>query len=168
MNKLKQDYKTLINSKEFDNKDYFCGAFLMTEIENLETSNFSWQLDFYNEKSDTIVSYSFNNKLTKSNNSEIFKEKKIKIEKLNIDKVKIDFDEVLKICKKALKKHNEKPTKIIVVLQNINRPVWNISYVTQNFNLINLKVDAINGKIIDDKLVSLLSWGKIDDPKKIL
>ena len=166
MDKLKSDYEKLINSKEFDNKDYFCGAFLMMETSSMvDSSNISWQLDFYNEKSDTIVSYVINEEISKTSNSEVFKSEKMKVEKLNMNDVKVSFEEVLTKCKKVLKRHNDKSVKIIAILQNMKRPLWNISYVTQNFNLINIKIDAINGKIIEDKLVSLLSWGKIDDNK---
>ena len=163
LTKLKNDYKRLLKSKEFNNNGFLCGAFLICELNNLEKTD--WQIDFYDEKKDTITSYVVGEKIEVSENSKIFKEEGKTIEELKLEKLKVDIKDALRKCEIILKQHEEKETQVIIILQNDKGIKWNISYVTQKFNLINIKIDAETGELVNQNIISMLSWGKIDDGK---
>ena len=50
------------------------------------------------------------------------------------------------------KYNGEESTKKIIILQQFEAPTWNITYVTSAMNVLNVKIDATNGKIISEKL----------------
>lgn len=153
MNTIKEAYNKLLK-KEKPN-GFLCSVFVMCAPN--ETENLDWQLDFYNEKEDTINSYLIKeNTIEKLNiESKPFKEENKKINKLNLDNVKIDYKEALAI---AEKENKESISKIIILLQNINTEVWNISFFTLSFNLINIKIDAKNKKILEKSNTPLIHF----------
>ena len=51
-------------------------------------------------------------------------------------------------------------TKIIIIAQQQDFPIWNVSYVSNKFNLINIKINAIYGEVIEETSGSLLSFKK--------
>lgn len=155
---IQESYQKLIKSKDFKKKGSLCSLFFTSDIEDIEKS--SWQIDFYNKESDTITSYVINDKIEVNQDLEIFKEKATKIEDLKIEDIKIDFNEALEKAEESLKKNNEEATKIIVILQKQNKTSWNISFITKKFNMINIKIDAVNGKILEEKTIPLLAFKK--------
>ncbi|MCK4521009.1 MAG: hypothetical protein KAU20_00415, partial [Nanoarchaeota archaeon] len=51
------------------------------------------------------------------------------------------------------------PLKIIVILQNIeSKTLYNITYITQTFNTLNMRVDAGNKKILKKELTPLMQF----------
>lgn len=159
LSKLIENYKTLIKSDEFKNEGFFCGAFLICEIENLDKTD--WQIDFYNPESDTMTTYLIGKEIEVTDNSEVFKDDKTrKIEEVKLKEVKTDMKDMKKELDKILKKYNETAEKITVILQNEKTPVWNIIYITKRFNIINIKINAVDGKVIEDKTMNILSFDK--------
>ena len=155
---VKESYDRLLKSKEFSKEGYLCSLFLVSDIKDLKNSN--WQIDFYNKDSDTITSYIMSENIESSPKSEVFKEENSEIEELNIKDVKITFKNAVKKAEEILKKYNEEAVKIIVVLQKQKESIWNISYLTSKFNLINIKINTKDGKLIDEKIISILSFEK--------
>jgi len=156
---IKESYDKLLKSKEFKNEGFLCGFFLVSDINDIENS--SWQIDFYEEITDTITSYTINNdKIEVSPKSEVFKEEKTKIEELKLEDVKTNFKDILKKAKKLLKKAKEEAAKTIIILQKQDTPVWNISFITKKFNILNIKINATNGKVIENKIVSIIKFKK--------
>jgi len=95
-----------------------------------------------------------------SESKEIFSQDPQKIKPLEEGKVKILFDKALetagKLQKEKYKQHI--PMKEIVILQNLDiGQVWNITYITQSFETLNIKVDAETGKVLEDKLHKIFS-----------
>ena len=64
----------------------------------------------------------------------------------------------MKIVKEKIKSRKENTTKYIIILQNAEVTQWNISCFTDTFNLVNYLINARTGKLIDEKVVPLLSW----------
>jgi len=154
---IKQAYAKLESSKEFKNKGYLCSFFMMSSIKELEGQ--PWQIGFYSEKDDKITSYIVSDSVKIENNdSKIFKDNNTKIYELKIDTIKTNIKKILKETNDLIKKYHETPSKIIIVLQKLEKAVWNISYITETFNLINIKIDASTGKIISENRSSLLSF----------
>ncbi|MBI2652931.1 hypothetical protein HYX00_05695, partial [Candidatus Woesearchaeota archaeon] len=38
--------------------------------------------------------------------------------------------------------------------------IWNITYITEAFNTLNMKIDASNGKVLEHNLSSIFSFKK--------
>ena len=83
--------------------------------------------------------------------------------KLKLGKVKIDFDRAMGIIEELRKAKypGETPNKVIVLLQDIDGEIlWNITYLTNSFNIWNVKVDAADGKVKSEKLESVIQFKK--------
>ena len=95
--------------------------------------------------------------------SEVFKKEKTVVKRLDIKKVKKDFEDAVSIANKFQREKysTEIPIKKIVVLQNIDfGQIWNITFISKTFNTLNMKIDAGSGKVKKHELVSLFSMGK--------
>lgn len=157
--KIKELLKTLEQSKEFKdwkklNKDsYFVHIFIMSEQGN--------QIGYYNPKNNKITSFIIEEQIKIMPEEEPFKKEKTKIKPLDIEKVKIDYDKALETANNLQKEKfsEHKPVKTIAILQNIeNKDLWNITFITQSFNTLNIKVDAATNKIIEHKLTPLMQF----------
>src|SRR3989338_502721 len=116
LSKIKDNYSKLLKSKEFKNSGFLCSIFLMSDIN--EVDNSKWQIDFYDESSDSITSYYMSTQIEVIPKSKVFKEESTKIEELKLDDVKIEFNEIYEKTNKLLEKYGDKVVKIIVILQN--------------------------------------------------
>lgn len=79
------------------------------------------------------------------------------VPKLDESAIKLDLDAALgKASEVQQEKYPAgKPFKTIVILQCIDdRVVYNITYVTQSFKTLNIRVAAEDGEIVSDNLVS--------------
>ncbi len=143
--------------KELNKKSYLAHLFKMMDDLNKDI----WQIGYYNEDG-TITTFIIEKKDIKIvPEQEVFQKTKRKVKKLDIDKVKIDLDKALDIVKDLQQKKfsGNTPLKIMVVLQNIaNHIVYNITYITNSFNTLNMKIDGINGKVISYELTPMLQF----------
>ncbi|MFC1741414.1 hypothetical protein ACFL3V_02675 [Nanoarchaeota archaeon] len=97
-----------------------------------------------------------------SESKEVFSEDPQKIKPIDESRVKVHFDDAIKTAAElqASKYKAHTPMKEVVILQNLEvGQVWNITYVTNSFQTLNIKVDAENGKVLDDKLHQIFSMG---------
>ncbi|MBI2110105.1 PepSY domain-containing protein [Candidatus Woesearchaeota archaeon] len=178
MTELLEAFDKVILSDEFkewksENKNsYLCSFFLIIDEKEL----MPWQLAFYSPSTDTITSFIASNPVKiLEKNSKIFKMDRSKINELHLNKVNIDLKEAFLILErlkinidlkeaflilerlKMEKYPNELPTKKIVILQKTKHLVWNITYINSSLNILNVKVDAASGEIIEDKISSIMS-----------
>lgn len=154
---IKGSYDKLIKSKEFLNKGFFCSAFIMCEPKELDSCD--WQLDFYDKKNGKITSYIVSDKIkVLEENSEMLKEND-NVNEINMENVKVKFQKIMKTVKEKVRSKKETVTKFVIILQEDKTTVWNISSFTDAFNLLNLRINAKTGRIIEEKVVPLLSWG---------
>lgn len=150
----------LENSKEYkswknDNKDgYLCSCF------HLDGEG-DWQFDFYLPKKDKIKTFIVeNNEVKELIDSKIFKKDDSVLKKLDLNKVKVTFENAVDIVDnlKDSKYKSENIIKRIIILQNIDKEVWNITYLSSSFNILNIRVDANSGKILSEKLDSVMRF----------
>ena len=160
---LKKEIEEIKKSKEFieykdkNEESYLSSCFLFYE----DSENALWQFNFYNPKEDNMTIFMHEKEIEVKGPEKIAREKESKVEELDIKRVKLSFDKALeKINKLRDKKYkNEIPDKTIVVLQSLNKKVvWNISFLTQQSNLLNFKVNASSGKILEHKLNSVMEF----------
>lgn len=159
--------KTLEEDSDFikwhnKNKNtYFSYAFKILQ----EMGSNEWQIGFYDKKNDKITTFVIIGDNIKIRPEEdVFKKEEMEVNKIQVDKVKLTFDNAIT---KANEFQNEnfpkdKSMKTIAVLQNISEfgNVWNITFITEAFNTLNMKIDAENGKVIEHNLSSIFSFRK--------
>lgn len=123
--------------------------------------NQEWEIGYYNPN-DTITSFVIKkNTIEIIPETKIFKKNKRKLKKLELKKIKVDYEESIEIATKFREKKykNEKPVEIILILQKLDiGQVYNITFLTQNFNTLNIKIDTETGKVIKDLLKPLISF----------
>lgn len=153
-----QEYKQLINSEKFKSwknksKDaYLCSVFLLKD----EEKSSDWQFDYYLLEKNKMTTFIVGKNIEVSKNQKIFSSSK-KIEEISLKDIKFPFDNVVKLVMPRYK--DKRFVKEIIIVQSLNsRLLWNVSLVTTDFYLINIKVDAINGKIIEETSSSLLQF----------
>ncbi len=157
LKELIRDFKRIKDSEKINSDEFLCGVFLICEVKDLK--NTPWQFDFYNKEKDSMRSYKIEEQIEETDNSEVFKNENIEIEELNLEEIKIDFEELEPKLTEILNNYKEIAVKISIIIQKQNHiPIWNIIYITKNFNLINIKINAIDGKILEDKVVPLISF----------
>ena len=151
LKKILKDLKESSKFKEWNIKNpsaYLCSCF---------SADSDWQFCFYSSKKDKMTTFT-NNRISQSD-SEIFRKEKTKINELKIEDIKIDLPQALKIFegRKEEKYLKEKPSKKIVILQNLDSPMWNITYLI-SLQILNMKIDAITGAIISETINSVMNY----------
>jgi len=121
------------------------------------------QIGFYNTKRNKVKSFSVaENGVLGLPEDEVFKKEEEKVYEVELGKITINFSKAVHDAEKVQKKNYPKhiPIKKVIVLQNINgKNLWNITYVTANFQTLNIKIDAETGDLMEHKLVDLIQFG---------
>ncbi|MEK6835222.1 MAG: hypothetical protein AABX61_03095 [Nanoarchaeota archaeon] len=153
-----KEYKKLVNDKKFKswinkNKDsYLCSVFLLKDQEKSS----GWQFDYYLPKKKRMATFVVADEINVSKNQKIFT-KSTSIDQINLKDVKFSFDNVVKLVMPKYK--GKRFVKEIIIIQSLDsKLLWNVSLVTTDFNLINLKIDAVDGKILEETSSSLLQF----------
>src|SRR3989338_4343093 len=164
---LKQAFEKVSKNKEYkdsikENKDIFFLYALMT-IERNETS--PWQLVFYNEDTDKITTFVIGkDEIAMQKEEEVFKKPGMEVNPIDMEKAKLKFNKVITKAEKFKKEGYPKETisKTIAILQNLQDfgTIWNITFVTDSFNTLNLKINAENREVLHHNLESLMSFVK--------
>lgn len=136
--------------KEWHNehKDYFLAhAFVMLDEANKNT----WQIGFYNEKEQRMISFILQDQdVGKTDTQEVLKTEG-DISPLQVEHIKLTVEDALAKAKEVYQEHykNELPIKQFFIIQNTEgHHMFNITYFTQSFNTINIKIDAETGDVI--------------------
>jgi len=156
--------KDLCEHSEFknwkkENKDcYLVHVFKMLD----EPNEGIWQIGYYNKEKDKITTFFIEKDDIKViPEEEAYKRPKSIIKELKIDKVKTSMEEAMEKANEIMKKEysQEQPVKTILILQNIKEGlVWNITFVTQSFKTLNIKISAETGKVVSHELISLMQF----------
>lgn len=161
---IKSIIKKLNSNSEFkkwhnSNKDYYLvHCFKMLD----EANEDEWQIGYYNDKKDRMVTFIFQKDDIKMvPEKDIFRKKKEKIKKIRLEKIKLSLEKVLQKAKDFIDKeyYEENAMKTIILLQNLDvGQVWNLTFLTNSFKTLNLKIDSENGKVLKHELTSLLQF----------
>ena len=163
---IKPALRKLEESKDFRNwhkknkGTYFSYAFNIPQEMPDE-----WQLGFYNKKKDKITTFVLNNRgVSIKPEEEVFKKEETKVNEISLEGVKITFEEALGKASEFQSKNypKDKGMKTIVILQNMDGfgTIWNITYITELFNTLNMKIDASTGKVVEHNISSIFSFRK--------
>ena len=162
LEKLKESIKKLEDSEEYEeylkkNKEsYLVSGFLILEEGD-------WQIDYYSPSSGMVTAFLVREKVKVKPESQAFQKEKKKIEELDLEKIKVNFEEAMEIVEKVRKEKYETETanKKIIVLQNLEDfgTVWNITLITHSFKTLNVKIDCSNGEVKSEGLTSVINFG---------
>ena len=166
---IKHALKKLEDTPEFkkwhknNKKTYFSYAFKILQ----EMQKDEWQVGFHNPKNDKITTFVVINDTIKMRPEEdVFKREETKINAIEPNKVNTSFDDAVEKAEEFQRKNfpKDKSVKTIAILQNISElgNIWNITYITESFNTLNMKIDASNGKILEHNLASIFSFRQKD------
>lgn len=146
-----------IKWKEKNKDSYLCSFF------NIIGNNEPWRIHFYSKEKDKITSFLMDEAISLEEDSQVFKDKNIKVKELKIKNVSIKNEDALRNVNKIIneKYPNETVNKTIMILQNIDKLMWNITCITNSLNMVNIKMDARSGNVIEEKLQSLM--GMVDN-----
>ena len=161
--KLKDVLERVEGSKVFeywkkDNEESYLSSFF--KIIEAEDKNW-WQLDFYNPKKDKMTSFVAEKEIKLvGKDSKIFKREHDQVSELSLDNVNVDEKKAVQITLDLLKDKydNAKVTKKIVILQNVQSIIWNISLLTPTLKLLNVRIDADSGAVLEDSYKNMLEF----------
>ena len=163
---LKPALKRLQESQNFQKwhqkhkSTYFSYAFKIPQ----EMQQNEWQLGFYDSKSDKITTFIIKeNSVDIRDEDDVFKEEESKVHEIDMGSIKLEFEDALaKAIEFQSKNHpKDRSIKTIAILQHISGSnVWNITFITEAFNTLNIRIDANSGKIIHHSLSSIFSFRK--------
>lgn len=125
-----------------------------------------WQVGFYEPKEDKLATFILgkNDNVILQDHEEVFKKPETKVRELELGKIKIDYKQALDIAREFQKANytHEMVGKILCILQDLENfnNIWNITYVTLAFNTLNIKIDAVSGKVVGHKLTPLMSFAQ--------
>ena len=161
---LRDTLKSIEKSKAFRewkmaNPDFYL-AHAFTMLDEKE-KKYRWELGFYNPKTDMLAVVETDPKVLVRPEEEVFK-KEGKVSPLDMKKISVSVAKAMQVCDGLLrdKYSAHVVTKRIILLQNIDRQLYNVTLVTLSFHLLNVKIDAESGKVISHNLQSIMGLGE--------
>lgn len=163
---LKPALKKLEQSQDFrkwhssHKGTYFSYAFrIQQEMPN------EWQLGYYDRKKDKITTFVLKDgSISIRGEEDVFKKEDMNVNEIELNKIKITFESAISKASEFQQKNfpKDKSIKTIAILQNIQQlgNIWNITYITEAFNTLNMKIDASNGKVLEHNVSSVFSFRK--------
>ena len=152
MNAL-QVVKALETSQDFQSwKSSNANAYLTSLFSIFaEGQKKTWLISYYDSQTQKITTFS--DKRDKATEEAFSKDKTIL--RLGLEEVKIDENTAVNAAKQACEKNYGKNSneKIVLVLQKLdNEVLWNITFITAAFKIINVKISAVTGKALSHKM----------------
>ena len=122
-----------------------------------------WQLGYYNRDKDRITTFIVSSEsIGVRPEEEMFKEQEKDVNEIRLHNVKLSFESVLAKASEFQGKNYPKDSvlKTIAILQNTEKlgDVWNITYITEAFNTLNMKIDASTGSVMEHRLSSIFEF----------
>lgn len=164
---MKDKLNLLEGSEEFKTwkadhtDDYLVHFFVMMPEFSSSLDISDLQIGYYNREKDHVTTFDIHgSSISLMPPQEAFK-KEQHIEALSFSLVSVDMGNAyLNALKLQEEEHaGDKPNKTIVLLQEYQKkPIYNITFITASFNVLNIKISAIDGSIIASKKESLMSW----------
>ena len=156
-NKLKQD-KVFQVWKEENKDSYLAHVFF-------ETSNgdITYQVGYCNPDQTITTFIVTPDKISVTKPQEALKRPDTKIKSLTLEEVKTTLGEALETATSCQQEHypNHKPLKKFIILQNLDQgQVYNITYVTQSMDTLNIKISAKDNSVVEHNTTQLVNFTK--------
>jgi hypothetical protein len=151
-----ESYSNIINSEEFkefkkENPECFLSSVFL--------DGKTWQFNFSYDKK--LITFYIQDSLIHTEESELYDSGQ-EIKELRLNDIKISLEKAEKLMEKIREKEKITDTinKKIIILQQKDYPYWNITYITSSLNVFNVKINAVSGKIIEQKFENILKFQK--------
>lgn len=84
------------------------------------------------------------------------------IKPLNMKEVTVTFEDALKAAQEIMNEHYsaQNVTQEICILQHLDTQMWNMTLITNAFNMINIRIDAANGEVLSHEQRSIMDLGQ--------
>lgn len=165
MNEVKELVSTVKESgvyKEWlkENPDSYLACLILT----LQSEK-GWEVSFYSKSKNKMTTFSVDSVAIIDKDAEVFKKDETKVEELELDRLFLAFDQVQNLVDETLEElvKNDRVVKEILVLQKIKYNLWNIICITEKMTLVNIRIDAVTGKVLKKEATS--AFGLIDEKK---
>ncbi|MEM4267509.1 MAG: hypothetical protein QXK37_01625 [Candidatus Woesearchaeota archaeon] len=126
----------------------------------------NWQVGYYNKGTGRIVTFEANGGVKRLEESDVFQDSPLPLSRLNVESVKIDYKDAVEKAKIVAEKHfpHEHIDKEIAVLQETKQGVlYNITFLTRSFKMLNIKIDADKSEVLHYELHSLMDMTRKED-----
>ena len=137
---------------------FLAHAFVMLDDENKDT----WQIGFYTISTQKMVTFVVSpSGIQHTPEQEVLKTEG-EIQKFEPQQVTVSVEDALKIAEECKEKNYsaEKPFKQFFIIQTIEgKAAFNITFLSQSFKTVNIKIDAGSGNIIKHSVQSLAEFG---------
>ena len=145
-----KEYKDFMDSNP---EAYLVHVFFMT--------NSSPQIGFYSKKSKKVSTFEINTLNTSIvfHEEQPFQETEHDIKELELSKITIDFNKALEIANNIKDEFYKKEmvNRQVVILQHLNiGQIFNITFITQTFKTLNIKINAETEEVISHELANLI------------
>ena len=145
-----KEYKDFMDSNP---EAYLVHVFFMT--------NSSPQIVFYSKKSKKVSTFEINTLNTSIvfHEEQPFQETEHDIKELELSKITIDFNKALEIANNIKDEFYKKEmvNRQVVILQHLNiGQIFNITFITQTFKTLNIKINAETEEVISHELANLI------------
>lgn len=122
-----------------------------------ESQQKEWRISYYNPPAHKITTFTEH---SRHGTEEPFSPESL-LPKLKIFEVQIRDDEAVELATATLNKHykNEQAQRTILVLQNLSEEAaWNITFITNTFKVINIRLSAESGKEISHTMSNVTDF----------
>lgn len=152
-------HKELLQSGTFNEwqkknpKAYLAHFFAQLDV---QLRPLNWEVGYYDAGADLITTFAVNEQIAINPQAEVFK-KDEKVKELKIDSVKVPSEDAMHIAREfQMKEYRQHPPmRGFVILQNITEgTVWNVTFITQTFAALNIKLDSVSGAVVSHNLVT--------------
>ena len=186
---VSQLVESVENSTEFsdwrkvNSAAYLSSLFVMVkDIARLESGSSGandWLLSYYDSGDDTFTTFSSSG-AKRAAKEQAFKKGKT-LPELKTGAVKIEIWSGIRAAEevRSSKYKSEAASSIIAILQPLSGeeifddsdkakkikgtiPVWNLTYITSSYNVLNIKVDAETGKVLSHRLSGVMDFMQKD------
>ncbi|MBW3019110.1 PepSY domain-containing protein [Candidatus Woesearchaeota archaeon] len=137
------------------NPDCFLAhGFMMLDEANKD----QWQIGFYDPKTGKMKTFIVSENIQQMEEQEILK--KGELAKLELSNVQINQEDAMAKAEECFKKYKQVPLKTFFIVQQVNgKTVYNVTFFTQAFNTVNIKVSALDGEILEETEQKLATFG---------
>lgn len=147
-----------------ENPDTYLTHFF-SQLDSSFNQKSGWEIGFYDPQSNKITVFvqEGENFIIKPAD-DIFQEKPALVEKLNFEKVNIDFEKASEIFQANWVGYFPKESIVdgFVILQMAEKKsLWNFTFITRTIKFVNLKIDAEDGKINSHLAIDLVDKGDV-------
>ena len=127
-------------------------AHFFAELDN-HLRPLNWEIGLYDKEKDLITTFTVNESITIQPEAQVFKESGF-VQELKLDNVQLTADDALHKARELQMQSypTHPPLKGMIILQHLTDVTWNVTFITQTFAALNIRVNANNGEIIEHKL----------------